>query len=124
MDTSNSIGDLRSGSFVALKANRWYAALAVGAAMLLPSVACAETVTNVQYETTFCQTLDSAMIAKETRGKAKTPADCVALPKARWRGIVLVDGDFELLAVTLDNSTEYVKGWASSDQLYRVYVTK
>jgi hypothetical protein len=98
-------------------------AIYVGFLFVVP--ACnARSVTNRQSETVICETLDSAMIAKETRGQMAPPQDCSILPKASWRAVVLVEGDkFEYLAVPLQDG-QYRKGWASADQLYEIYPPK
>lgn len=75
-------------------------------------------VTNIQSDTVFCETLDSAKFAKETRGRLAPPNDCLILPKGSWYAVVLYQGDgFYHLAAPLAGGG-IRKGWASTDQLY------
>ncbi|WMT71786.1 hypothetical protein [Bradyrhizobium sp. Ash2021] len=81
----------------------------------------AASVGNSQSDTVICQGLDSAKIAKETRGRLSPPGDCAVLPKASWQAVVLLEGgDFYYLAVQLQDG-EYRKVWAAADQLYPIY---
>jgi hypothetical protein len=75
------------------------------------SEAYGKSVANKVSETVLCTTLDSAKIAKETRGQLAPPKDCLALAKGSWHAVVLVEGgDFYYLGVPLQDG-QYRKVW-------------
>lgn len=92
-----------------------------GLTLIGMGVSHARSVGNNQSDIIFCETLASAKVVKEVGEKMPLPKDCITLPKAKWRGVVLTElADYEWLAIPLQDGT-YFKGWARSDQLYEVY---